>query len=115
MAHHNNLGHHHLHKRKRIHHKKEQYPHPDKRVRFLDNVLYCWSFLLPVFSFSQVSKIWWYKDAAGVSITAWAAYTFGTFIWLIYGFVHKENYIIVNSIICAIINILVLVGAIIYM
>jgi len=55
MAH--NIGHHHQHKRKRIHQKLEEYPHPNKFVRFYDKFIYFVGIEVPIITSSQVIKI----------------------------------------------------------
>jgi len=47
---HNILGLHHLDLRKRIHLKKEKYPHPDKFKNFIDKAIFIVGIIGPLFA-----------------------------------------------------------------
>ncbi len=110
----NDLIHHHRHVRKRVHKNLETYPHPDKIKRALDKIIYFYATIMPIFTSTQVYKIYSTKSADGVSLIAWSAYLFGTMLWLTYGIVHKEKPIIYSNIINATINLLVVIGTVLY-
>ena len=107
-------GVHHFHRRKRIHQKHEPYPHPDKLKNFVDKMVYIFGGLGPLFTIPQITKIWLNQNAAGVSVIAWVSYLIGAIFWIIYGFLHKEKPLIFIYGIFAILDILVIVGAVIY-
>ena len=112
MAH--NLGNHHQQARKRLHSKLTEYPHPNKFVRKYDAFMYIVGIGVPIITSSQVIKIWASQNASGVSIIAWSAYLVNSVAWIVYGIIHKEKPIIFTNIVCAIINLLVIIGAVIY-
>ncbi len=60
-----NIGMHHLHKRKRVHEKLEKYPHPEKFKRFIDKVIYVFAIVGPLMNLPQLYKIWGDKTAQG--------------------------------------------------
>jgi len=69
---------------------------------------------MPIFTSIQVYKIYSLKNADGVSLIAWVAYLVGTILWITYGITHKEKPIIYSNIINATINLLVIIGIILY-
>ena len=109
-----NPGLHHLHKRKRIYLKHEPYPHPDKWKRLVDKFIYVVGILGPIMTVPQIMKVWIERNAAGISVTTWLAYTIMSFFWIIYGIIHKEKPIIVSSGLLFITNLLVVVGTLVY-
>jgi uncharacterized protein with PQ loop repeat len=105
---------HHLHKRKRIHLKKEKYPSPDRFKRFIDNVILFIAVVGPLITLPQVLKIWINNHAEGVSILSWAGYSFSSMLWFTYGILHKEKPLIIAGGAGFIVNLLVLIGAVVY-
>ncbi|HLC67342.1 MAG TPA: SemiSWEET family transporter [archaeon] len=103
-------GHHHFHKRMRI----EPYPSPNRWKKFLDKIIYIIVFIGPVMTVPQVIDIWMGKNAAGVSIISWGAYTATSLFWLVYGIAHKDKPIIISSIAWAVLEILIVIGALVY-
>lgn len=87
---------HHVHKRKRIHHKKEVFPHPHKWVNFLDNFLLFIAVLGPVVVIPQIVKVYLHQEVTGLSIWTWGLLTIGAVPWVLYGLVHKEKPIIIS-------------------
>jgi len=111
---HGSHGLHHLHKRKRVFLKKEQYPHPKKSVRYLDYAVYVVGFLCPILTLPQVIQIYSLRDAAGVSLITWGFYLIAAFIWLVYGVVHREKPIMISNALWIIFDALIVAGVIIY-
>lgn len=107
-------GLHHFHKRKRIHVKHEQYPHPNKWKRFLDKLIYVVGVVGPLMALPQLIKIWAYKNAAGVSALSWTAFGIIASIWLIYGLAHRAWPIVLNYAIWIFFDILIVIGIILY-
>jgi len=105
---------HHLHKRKRIHQKFEKYPHPNPLKRIIDKAIYGIALFGPIVSIPQILKIYLYQNAAGVSLFTWAGYLIGSIFWILYGTLHNEKPIVFSSILWVIIEILILIGIIIY-
>ena len=105
---------HHLNKRKRIHLKKEKYPPKEKLKRLMENLIYIVAIAGPIISLAQVYEIWYFKNAAGVSLITWTGYFFGSFVWLAYGIIHKEKPLILNGILWIFVNGLIVIGTFIY-
>ena len=105
---------HHLHKRKRIHSKKEQYPHPDKLRKFVDQLVYIVGVFVPAMTFLQLYKIYSEKNADGVSTVAFSGYILANFVWLLYGYLHNEKPIILMYILLAFFNVFIVLGTILY-
>ncbi len=104
------LGLRHIHRRK-THHKGLS-NHKDHTP--LDYLVYFCAIAGPVMTIPQIYLIWVNKNASGVSITSWLAYTLLTFVWIYYGIVHKDKPILITNILWLIVNGLVTLGAIIY-
>ena len=105
---------HHYHKRKRIHQKHEPYPHPDKYKRFMDRFIYLMGVFGPVMTFPQLIKIWVERNASGVSPISWAAYLAVAISWVIYGCIHKEKPVIFIYSLWIVLDILIVVGTLMY-
>ncbi len=81
---------------------------------FIDKLIYVIAIFGPFLTLPQIIKIWYFKETIGVSFLTWMAFTVMGFVWLLYGLAHKEKPIIVNNIIWIIMEILVLVGLVVY-
>ncbi|PIQ77108.1 hypothetical protein COV82_06305 [Candidatus Peregrinibacteria bacterium CG11_big_fil_rev_8_21_14_0_20_46_8] len=108
------LGLHHKHKRKRIHQKREQYPHPDKLIRFFDGVIIAMGFIVPLFTIPQAMEIWVNKSAAGLSAITWMAYLANTIVWTIYGILHRTKPIVLTFSLMTSINIVIVTGIVVF-
>ena len=107
--------HHHLHIRKRKHDNKlKKYPHPDKKIRFLDRLVLVIAVVGPIMSFPQLFKIFYFQSAEGISLISFALYSILNIPWIIYGFVHKDKPIVVSSLLWLASNVTIAIGAIIY-
>ncbi|HLG23757.1 MAG TPA: SemiSWEET family transporter [Candidatus Nanoarchaeia archaeon] len=113
MANHSG-GLHHLHLRKRIHQKHEEYPHPEKWKRIVDRLAYVSIVFGIVMTLPQVWKIFGSQNAQGVSAPSWGAYTINSAFWLAYGIMHKEKPIIFANVAFLFLNGLVFMGAVMY-
>ncbi len=110
----NGSGLHHIHKRKRFHQKLQEYPNPKKSIRLLDKIMLIIAIVGPLFAIPQIFQIFWYKDAAGVSVLSYSFFTIFNILWIFYGVVHKEKPLIVTYILWFISNFIVVIGAAIY-
>jgi len=111
---HQGAGIHHLHIRKRIHEKFEKYPHPDAFKRFYDNFIYIVAIFGPFFNLPQAYKILTEKSSAGVSVFSWVAFAIISFLWLIYGIIHKDKHLIILYSTLILTQLIVIVMALIY-
>ncbi len=111
---HNTHGLHHAHIRKRIHQGHEPYPHPNKWKGFMDRAIYFVGMFGLIMTIPQLSGIWIYKNASGVSAISWTAYLITAIFWTIYGIMHKEKPIIFIYSIWIILDILIVIGTLLY-
>lgn len=86
----------------------------EKRNKLIDKFIYPIAIIGAFTAIPQVIKIWLYQNASGVSAISWGAFSFLAVIWFIYGIVHKERLVIITSSITFVINILVVLGTLIY-
>ena len=86
-----NTAHHHMSLRKRIHQKKEAYPHPTAAGRMLDDIIYASAIILPLLNTIQLYQIWSTHSADGLSLLAWIGFSFFSLMWMFYGIIHKEK------------------------
>lgn len=82
---------HHLHIRKRMFQRLEDFPHPQRYKRFLDSLIYAAGIAGPVITIPQIVQIWSKQDASDLSLFSWGGFLFLSFIWLLYGIAHKEK------------------------
>jgi uncharacterized protein with PQ loop repeat len=104
----------HLHKRKRIHQKKEKYPHPQPHKRMVDKLVYAVGIVAPFLTAEQSYKIHASQTAEGVSLFAYAGFVCVNIIWLWYGIIHKEMPIILMYTLLGIFNTSVVIGVLMY-
>ncbi len=109
----NTHGLHHFHKRKRIS-RGEPYPHPNKWKRLMDKLIYIVIFVGPIMTIPQVITIWFERNASGVSVLSWMSYLFVSICWLIYSLLHREKPIIISAVIWIILEIMIVLGIVIY-
>lgn len=106
-------SHKHIIRRKQIH-KKKDYPHSNKLVRYLDNTCLLFSVLMPATTIPQIYQIYKYQNASGVSMLMWILYLIASIPFMFYGFVHKEKPLIILNILWIIAQITIIVGIIMY-
>jgi uncharacterized protein with PQ loop repeat len=104
----------HIHLRKRLFKKLEEYPHPDQTIRKIDELAYVFGIAGPLFSIPQLYAIWSTHDAKGVSLISWSAFTVGSLFWLFYGLTHKEKPIIISQSLWFILQLIIVIGIILY-
>ncbi len=105
---------HHLHIRKRIHQLHEAFPSSRPLVRVVDFFIYAGGIIGPFVSLPQLLEVWVRKNAGSISVVTWSGYCVLTFLWIMYGVVHKEKPIIVANIVWLVFNVAITIGAIIY-
>ncbi|MFH1174249.1 MAG: hypothetical protein V1725_03895 [archaeon] len=109
-----NIGYHHLDVRKRIHEKREQYPHPNTFIRAYDKALSIIVLFGPLLNVPQIIEIFLNHNAQNVSLVSWVGFSLLSIIWLSYGIIHKAKPIIFSNIIFLITNLLVVLGVVLY-
>lgn len=91
-------------------------PAPKWKVWYARGMLF-WAIFSCTFLLLQTIKIYTEKDAAGVSIAAYAVYIFGCIVWMVYAsavLAHPNWALIINSALAFCLAVTILVGAIIY-
>lgn len=105
---------HHQHKRKRIYQKKEPYPSPKFYKRILDRTVFAAAIVSPIMTIPQIYIVWTQRSAKGLSLAAWSTYLIVAVVWLVYGMVHKDRAIIVNSFLFVVVHSMVVLGILIF-
>lgn len=101
---------HHLHTRKRIHAKKEKYPHPKWAIRVLDVMVYVMGVVGPIMTAPQAWRVWVDQNVNGLHPWTWCTYGISSTVWLIYGVAHREWPIVVSNILWVSFNWAVFIG-----
>ena len=83
--------------------------------KVLDKIMIVIGILGPVSTLPQVFKIWLEKNPTGVSVTTWGSYIILQMFWLFYGISHKDMVILINSILWIILEIIIVIGTLLYM
>ncbi len=83
-------------------------------VRSIDSLTYFISVVMLVFTIHQVALVWIVRDVAGVSIVAWLSYLIGSFVWLMYGYVHRDMFLIIVNFLWTLFAALVVAGAMLF-
>lgn len=83
-------------------------------VRIMDTLAYCASSLSLFFTLDQVRIIWINHTVEGVSLFAWLFYTNSAFIWLLYGYVHKDRVLIITNCAWVLFSLSIVVGIILF-
>lgn len=115
MQHGDIQGHIHLRQRaRRLHAVRHAYPSSNRSIRLLDGIMYGAGVVAPLVSIPQLLEIYKNHNAAGISVLTWSGYTLLSVLWLTYGVVHREQPIIVAHALWLLVNVLVVIGAILY-
>jgi uncharacterized protein with PQ loop repeat len=104
-----NVGRHHLAKKKKVDSVRS-------RVfdRNFDNLMFGVAVVGPFMALPQLIKIWNLKSAFGVSIISWSAFFLISVFWISYGILHKEKQIIISSTLWSLVQLLVVIGIVLY-
>jgi|TARA_B100002003_G_scaffold31051_2_gene26165 uncharacterized protein with PQ loop repeat len=106
----NTAGERHLHRRKLGNDVPSKAPHK----RMIDQIIYLFAFTVPLVTLEQIWKIWVEKSASGVGLITWIVFTINAVVWLAYGIVHKEKPLIISSVLWIIVDIMVVIGVVLY-
>jgi MtN3 and saliva related transmembrane protein len=85
-----------------------------KNKELVDKLMYVVGVISPLTALPQLYNIWINKSIVGVSIVSWLLFTVIAACWLVYGLAHKEKPIIINNILWLIVDLIIVVGLIIY-
>ena len=103
----------HQHRRKRALRKLNPYPHPNPKIRLLDNVVNVVSFVFPLAVLPQIYEIWVNKNVEGVSLLMWLLFLVLTLPLFLYAYVHKDRKLTIMYLLFAIAYIVVLLGLVV--
>lgn len=101
---------HHLYTRKWLYKRLGKYPHPNIWKRIIDIAVFLVGGLGPLFTIPQLMRVWIEKNADGLSLITWMAYSVFSFVWLLYGIAHKEKPIIFANAMHMILNTIIVIG-----
>ncbi len=99
-------GQHHVH--------KHAASHASKNLRIADAWAYFFGIITPLFSIPQLYEIWNSKDATGVSLFSWSAFTVASIFWIYYGILHKARPIIISQSLWFILQLCIVIGILLY-
>ena len=92
------------------------YKHLSKKqeITIVDHLMSFAAVIFPLMALPQVYEIYTKQNVAGISLISWLAFMVLGLIFLAYGIVHKIKPFIVNQVLWFIVDILIVVGVIIY-
>lgn len=85
-----------------------------KFKKAVDKFIYFAAIISVLIGLPQILKIWVEKNASGVSIISWSAYFLTASIWFVYASIHKYKPIALAYFFVSIVNLIILIGAILY-
>ena len=100
--------------RRRTHPVDSLHAHKSKWAFLLDKMIYAVAVLGPLATIPQIWDLYTSKHADGVSPLTWAVFTLFSFPWLFYGLVHKENALVISSILWIVLDAIVVAQAVLY-
>ena len=80
----------------------------------MDEAIYAVGVFSPIMTVPQLIKIWFDRNASGISVVSWSAYLFESLFWLAYGILHAEHPIIFTSVVWIVLEILIIIGTVIF-
>ena len=83
-------------------------------VVFLDKLTFIVGIIGPFTVLPQIYSIFSTHSATGVSLMTWVLIFVVTFPWILYGIAHKEKSIIVSFILWEVVNLMVVIGVLLY-
>lgn len=95
-------------------HRKRKLAQKGAKPTLIDNLIWPVAIAGPAFTIPQILLIWQKHDAQGISTLTWAGYSTLAFIWFVYGILHKEKALTFSSGLNLTMNVLVLIGALLY-
>lgn len=104
------LGMRHKHERKSSH-KREVRTHYSV---FLDKLTFVVGIIGPFTVLPQIYSIYSTHVATGVSLTTWLLIFIVTLPWILYGLAHKDKSIIVSFTLWEVVNMMVVIGVLLY-
>ena len=110
----NGGGLHHVQLRRRARRGLEPYPARTAGKRLLDQVMFVVAFSTPLILLPQVAQVFTEQSVEGLSLFTWVALTVVNALWVVYGFVHKAQPVLVANILIGILNLAIVIGILKY-
>lgn len=106
----------HIHAKK--HNKKtsflDEYLHMRNLKHKLGKSVYFIGLMGPLVTIPQVIRIWVRRSAEDISMLTWISYLFLGIVWLFYGIVYKDKYIVLGSTLWMVMYLLIIAGKVLY-
>lgn len=101
---------------KYVHHRHfhPKYPRKGKWVLALDKIMWGVAILAPFSTLPQVIDVYTTKRVAGLSPVTWFLFVISPCIWLSYGIVHRDKFIIINNILWTTLSASVFIGILLF-
>ena len=100
----------HKHERSDAHRQHKKTPY----IVFLDKLTFVAGVIGPFTVLPQIYSIFSTHSATGVSLATWALIFIVTLPWVFYGIAHKDKSIIVSFSLWEVVNLMVVIGVLIY-
>lgn len=107
-------GFHHLHVRKRIYKELKAFPHPTFWKRMLDYLMYIVALATPVALLPQIIHLYRVKDGSALSWESFSLFFVINALWVVYASVHREVPLAISCILCAILDVALVYGILLY-
>ncbi len=105
---------HHLFVRRRMYKNLEVFPHTNEFKQKFDHFMYVIAILGPLSMLPQLYETFTTHNVQGMSFLTWALWVALSFVWFVYGILHKEIPIIISQGIYFVFNAIILVAMAIY-
>ncbi|MBM3271682.1 PQ-loop repeat-containing protein [Candidatus Kaiserbacteria bacterium] len=107
-------GLHHLHTRKRVYEKLEAFPSPDAFKAGLDHLMYGIALMSPMVLVPQVVQLYTTQSTDGLSLYTWSLLTVINILWTTYSIVHREWPMLISSSLMGFLDIVIVVGILLF-
>ncbi len=108
------LGLRHLHQRKKKLKKEASTVKSVARLTALDVLIYLAAVAAPLALLPQALKLYTTHDAAGLALPTWVILGVLNLLWLVYGYKHRENPIMITNVALMILNFSIAMGIVLY-
>lgn len=85
----------------------------DLFLKNMDRAMYAIALIAPIMTIPQVIEVF-RKHVQGVSLTTWSAYAGVSFLWLIYGYLHKDKPILITNFFLFCLDSAIVVGVLLF-
>lgn len=107
-------GMHHLHARKRIYERLEQFPHPDSFKGALDHIMIGVALASPLVLVPQVVQLYTTQDASGLSIQTYVLLLMINTLWTLYSSLHREWPLLIACSLMGVQDMIIVIGILMF-